>query len=326
MKLLAGRQGLSALVVLVSLAGCVTSAPTNEVRLRALPSYGVAASTQLLRGHVDALVGTSAPRNHRNLEALNEAADYIGRHFTTLGLETKEQAYDIEGRRYRNILAYYGPENAPRLVIGAHYDVAGERPGADDNASGVAVLLELARLVATYKPDVMNRLEFAAYTLEEPPYFGTGAMGSAIHAQSLREEGVDVRAMISLEMIGYFSDRPGSQKLPLPWLKSRYPDTGNFIAVVGRRDDSLLTDILLTAMSANKNLPVEVINAPKILPGIDFSDHRNFWLRGYTAAMITDTAFYRNPNYHKNTDTPDTLDFDRMAEVVKSLYYGIVSL
>lgn len=313
-------------VLTLAIASCVTSVPNNNVHLRALPAHGVAVDVQALRGHVNAMVGTSAPRNHRNIAALDEAANYIGDYFTKLGLQTVEQPYEIEGKRYRNILAYYGPENAPRLVIGAHYDVAGDRPGADDNASGVAGLLELARLVTLYKPTLPNRLEFAAYTLEEPPYFATESMGSAIHAQSLRVGGFDVRAMISLEMIGYFSDRPGSQKLPLPWLKSRYPDTGNFIAVVGRREDSLLTDILITAMSANKGIGVEVINAPKLLPGIDYSDHRNFWLRGYTAVMVTDTAFYRNPNYHKDTDTPDTLDFERMAEVIKGLYYGVVSL
>jgi Zn-dependent M28 family amino/carboxypeptidase len=206
-------------------------------------------------------------------------------------------------------------------VVGAHYDTAGPLPGADDNASGVAGLLELARLLGTTPPRIA--VELVAFSLEEPPAFATPDMGSAVHAASLAAEGARVRLMICLEMIGYFSDRPRSQHFPAPGLGLIYPDVGNFIAVVGKLGQGAAVKRVRGAMRAATPLPVESITAPRLLPGVDLSDHRNYWDHGWDAVMITDTAMFRNPHYHEPSDTPDTLDFERMAQVVTGVHAAV---
>ena len=163
-------------------------------------------------------------------------------------------------------------------------------------------------------------VELAAFTLEEPPWFGRRAMGSAVHASSLRKQGVVVRAMLALEMIGYFTDAPASQEYPLPILKLFYPSRGNFIGVAGKLGQGALVRRVSRAMRRASPLPVRSIAAPRSLPGIELSDHRCFWDAGYQAVMITDTAFYRNPNYHTEDDTPETLDYERMAMAVRGVY------
>ncbi|HEX2236918.1 MAG TPA: M28 family peptidase, partial [Gammaproteobacteria bacterium] len=236
-----------------------------------------------------------------------------------------EQPYELNGKTYRNIIASFGPETDERIVVGAHYDsVAANVPGADDNASGVAGLIELARLLG--QATLPMKIELVAYTLEEGQHFRTQRMGSAVHAHSLKERGVPVRAMLSLEMLGYFTDVPDSQHYPHPLLKLFYPSRGNFIAVVGKLDQPLIVRRVKSAMRDASKLPVYSINAPLWVPGIDFSDHRNYWDAGYDAVMITDTAFYRNPNYHTPHDTPDTLDYTRMAMVVQGVYAAVVVL
>lgn len=170
------------------------------------------------------------------------------------------------------------------------------------------------------------RVELVAFSLEEPPYFRTAQMGSAIHAASLKKSGVQVKAMLSLEMIGYFSDVPGSQRYPASLLGAFYPSQGNFIAVVGTLGDGLLVRRVKMAMRGASTLPVYSINAPAFVPGVDFSDQLNYSKAGYNSAMITDTAFYRNPNYHTFEDTPEKLDFRRMALVVQGVYAAVISL
>ncbi|HZG51707.1 MAG TPA: M28 family peptidase, partial [Pyrinomonadaceae bacterium] len=197
-------------------------------------------------------------------------------------------------------------------------------PGADDNASGVAGLIELAYLLGGTPPAV--RVELVAFALEEPPYFRSPFMGSAVHAASLRAQGFAVRAMLSLEMIGYFSDQPDSQHYPVSFLKAFYPSQANFIAVVGKMDQGRTVRRIKKAMAEASPLPVYSINAPRSIPGVDFSDHLNYWNEGYDALMITDTAFYRNPHYHTSADTPDTLDYRRMASVVQGVYAAVLSL
>ena len=173
-----------------------------------------------------------------------------------------------------------------------------------------------------------HRIDLVAYTLEEPPYFATALMGSAVHARSLKEKGTEVRLMISLEMLGFFSDEKNSQRFPFPQMSWWYPTVGNFIAVVG--DQSIngrrMTRSVRSGMKRGSSLPVYSINAPTTLPGIDFSDHRNYWAEGFPALMITDTAFLRNGNYHQVTDTPDSLDYTRMAQVVEGVYRALVEL
>jgi Zn-dependent M28 family amino/carboxypeptidase len=271
-----------------------------------------------LESHVRALSETFHPRDFSHPENLERVADYVAEHLAKAGGHVESQSYRVEDRSYRNIIARFGPETAERLVIGAHYDSAGPQPGADDNASGVAGLLELAVLLGQRPPPM--RVDLVGFTLEEPPYFRSEHQGSRVHAKSLSQAGVKVRAMLSLEMIGTFTDAPDSQHYPVPQLRWHYPSTGNFITVVGGMDDGGLVRQVATAMKGAGPLPVEFINAPPSLKGIDFSDHASYWAEGYRAVMITDTAFFRNPRYHEPTDTWDTLDYARMSQVVQGVH------
>jgi hypothetical protein len=277
-----------------------------------------------LEAHVRLLSGGHSPRDAAHPEGMDAAAAYVRGEFEHTGGAVWEQPFDVGGQTYRNVIAAFGPESGETVVVGAHYDTAGPLPGADDNASGVAGLIELAHLLAKSPPRL--RVELVAFALEEPPFFRTRHMGSAVHARGLREKGTRVRAMISLEMIGYFSDREGSQHLPSPLLKALYPTRGDFISVVGKMDQGPLARAVKKAMLAATPLPVYSVNAPRAIPGIDFSDHMNYWEAGYDAVMVTDTAFLRNPNYHTRRDTPETLDYGRMAMVVRGVYGAVMAL
>lgn len=273
------------------------------------------ADPRRLRQYVTTLSEELVPRDAEHPANMDRTASFIHAHFETYADEVKDQPYTAGPIGVRNVRAFFGPDTEERIIIGAHYDVAGPYPGADDNASGVAGLMELARLFAG--ETLPMQVELVSYPLEEPPYFYTRKMGSFIHARSLKEEGIKVRAMLALEMIGYFKDEPGSQHYPLFLLRPFYPSKGNFIAVVGKLFQRRIVKTVREAMRGATPLPVESINAPRLLPGIALSDHLNYWWAGYPAAMITDTAFYRNPNYHTPFDTPDTLDYKRMAQVVE---------
>jgi Zn-dependent M28 family amino/carboxypeptidase len=229
------------------------------------------------------------------------------------------------GHLYTNVIGTMGTDGAERVVVGAHYDVCGEQPGADDNASAVAGLLEVSRLLNPFASTLKYRVDFVAYTLEEPPFFGTPEMGSYVHAQSLHEDGVKVRGMISLEMIGYFTDEEDSQDYPLPLMKLFYPSKGDFIGVVGNFRSRALVKEVKGHMSAAP-INVESLSAPAIVPGVNFSDHRSYWEFGYPAVMVTDTAFFRNPHYHRVSDVAETLDFDTMKEVVKGVAWTVLNL
>jgi Zn-dependent M28 family amino/carboxypeptidase len=276
-----------------------------------------------LERHVGMVSQTYLPRHAAHPENLDRIAAYIAQEFAQANARVVEQPYAIDGHTYRNVIGSYGPDTADRIVIGAHYDAAGPFPGADDNASGVAGLLELAYLLGTVP--LSTRVELVAYTLEEPPYFRTPLMGSAVHAQSLRQQGHSVRVMIALEMIGYFSDAPNSQLFPASILKLFYPTEGNFIAIVGNVGQGAVVRRAKRAMRGGSALPVYSLNAPRFVPGVDFSDHLNYWAAGYQALMITDTAFYRNARYHTAHDTPDTLDYTRMAMVVQGVYAAVLA-
>lgn len=277
-----------------------------------------------LEAHVRLLSETFSPRDAGHPENLDRAAAYLRQEFERAKAAVSEQPFQVGGRTYRNVVASYGPRTKELIVVGAHYDTAGPLPGADDNASGVAGLIELAQLLGKTSPAM--RVELVAFALEEPPYFRSPSMGSAIHAASLKAQGLDVRAMFSLEMIGYFSDQPDSQQYPVSILKTLYPSRGNFIAVVGKTDQGRIIRRVKKAMIGASPLPVYSINAPRSIPGVDFSDHLNYWNEGYDAVMITDTAFYRNRNYHTFADTPDTLDYERMAMVVQGVYAAVNDL
>jgi Zn-dependent M28 family amino/carboxypeptidase len=270
-----------------------------------------------LEAHVRMLSETLAPRDAALPDRLDAAAAYIRAELERTGARVNEQPYSAYGATYRNVVAAFGPADGDVIVVGAHYDAADGFPGADDNASGVAGLIELAHALRTATLPV--RVELVAYTLEED-FFRLPEMGSAVHAKSLADARVPVRLMIALEMIGYFSDAPDSQRYPMAALHALYPSTGNFVAVVGGIGDGALVARVKRAMLAASDLPVRSINAPSVIPGIDWSDHRSYWAHDYDAVMITDTAFFRNTAYHTAGDTADRIDYARMAKVVAGAY------
>lgn len=278
------------------------------------------AEAKRLEQHVRFLSAPDEWRSVHNAPGMTRAADYIAGAFRATRADVSEQSYKAGPVETKNVIARFGLEARPRVVIGAHYDVFGDLPGADDNASGVAGLLELARLL-----DGMNlptAVELVAYSSEEPPFFGGPQMGSAVHAAALKGSAVQVRAMISLEMIGCFAERQPHQGILLGTI---YPRHGRFIALVGRWADR---DLVAEAKKHFRGAgPLEVVSysGPTGL-GADLSDQRNYWAAGFPAFMVTDTAFMRNPNYHAASDTADTLDYERMADVVDGVLSVAVSL
>lgn len=266
-----------------------------------------------------------SPRDWRHVDNLNKLSDFISTEFRRTNSNVYFQEYLVNGETYRNVISEYGSleKGAPTIVVGAHYDAFRELDGADDNASGVAGLLELGRMLSLQSPSV--KVVLVAYSLEEPPFFRSEQMGSAVHAESLVNSKENVRLMISLEMIGYFSDLPGTQSYPSSILNLFYPSEGNFIAVIGPLSLSAATINFKKAFLNSVSLPVKSMNAPSMIPGIDFSDHLNYWHQGFDAIMVSDTAFFRNLEYHKSDDTYDRLNYDKMAEVVTGVFYFLVS-
>lgn len=236
-------------------------------------------------------------RNYRNIESLERVCDYIAGEYSQQGLPVTEQTWTALGNEYKNIITSYNTGKEKRLVIGAHYDVWGDQPGADDNASAVAGLLETVRLVAENRPAMDCRIDFVAYCLEEPPFFATEKMGSYVHAASLHKERATVIGMICYEMIGYFSDEPGSQPFPSPELALLYPDTANFIIVVGIEKYEGFNQQVHQRMQEHAGIDVQKISFPDGNGLAGLSDQLNYWKFGYPALMINDTSFIRNPNY-----------------------------
>lgn len=282
--------------------------------------------TANLKETVAYLSGAIGERSYRQKENLLQSAEFIERRLSSYGCRPKRQAFTYGGNDYFNIFADVSGKVPGEgiLVVGAHYDTVAGSPGADDNASGVAGLLELARL-ASEKP-LRRTVRLVAFSLEEPPVFMTSRMGSHVHAKGLRDEGAVLLGMISLEMLGYYRNDKGSQLYPSSLFRLFYPDRGDFISFVGNLSSRAFTLAVKKAFTASCSLPVESLNAPSLIPGVDFSDHRSFWRFAYPAFMITDTAFYRNPNYHTAGDTPETLDYEKMAELISGLYKALADL
>ncbi len=281
------------------------------------------ANQENLKKHVEFLVAGPA-RTYAHLDRLNFVADYIFEEFKKSCDTVYFQEFTVEGVRYKNVIGAIGIHNQERIVVGAHYDVCGEQAGADDNASGVAGLLETARLMKDKA--LSKRFDFVAYTLEEPPFFRSQNMGSYMHAKSLSDANVKVKGMICLEMIGFFSSEKNSQTYPIKLLKLFYGKTGNFITVVNKFNQGSFGRTFQNRMKHKSKIEVKKFIGPKQLKGIDFSDHLNYWKFGYDAIMITDTAFYRNPNYHKATDTIETLNFEKMTQVVDGVFNTLISM
>ena len=260
------------------------------------------ALAERLRRHVTALA-----ESERNAD-LERAARYIESAFAAHGVAVESDWFVSRGRKVRNVQTP-GPA---AIVVGAHYDSVFRSPGANDNASGVAAVIELAALL----PD--RGIRFIAFANEESPYFRGPDMGSWHSARTSRERGEALRAMISLEMLGYYRDEPGSQRYPAP-LGLLYPDRANFIGFVGDLGSRALVHKVIAAFRRHAQFPSEGVAAPAIIPGIDWSDHWSFRKHGYPAMMVTDTAFNRYPHYHEPTDTADKLDYERMARVTLGL-------
>jgi Zn-dependent M28 family amino/carboxypeptidase len=324
------------IAIAVTLSGLVIAAIAivTQPLVTPGPAAQAAVDPARLEAHVRQLSETLHPRSHDQFANIDRAARYVEAQLLATGARVSVQDVVVKETTYRNIIARFGPDQGPVLIIGAHYDSHGDAaegaksprghtpeshtPGADDNASGTAGLIELARLLVRSPPP--RPVELVAYTLEEPPHFRTGHMGSAWHARSLKATGRPVDLMLSLEMIGYFSDAPGSQNYPVPGLSLLYPDRGDFLALVGRLGDFGAMRRIKGLMAGATDLPVRSINAPPMIPGVDFSDHLNYWAEGYPAIMVTDTAFMRNHAYHQAGDTADRLDYVRMAKVVQAVF------
>ncbi|MEO1012165.1 MAG: M28 family peptidase [Bacteroidota bacterium] len=280
-----------------------------------------AADQERIKKNLYHIVQTPKSRNYQNVETLDTVSVFIRTQLKEVCGSTAYQEYKVNGVTYKNVIGSIGPKKGERIIIGAHYDVAGDQPGADDNASGVVGILELARLLAT--EELKYRIDFIAYTLEEPPFFRTEHMGSYIHAKFLKDRGVAVKGMICLESIGYYSNAPNSQNYPFPQMKALYGDKGDFIAVVQNKKAGDFSMKMADFMVAYRGIKTQIVQGSSSVPGVDFSDHLNYWKFGYDAIMITNTAVYRNPNYHTAKDTPETLDFNKIARVIEQLYQAI---
>lgn len=278
-----------------------------------------------LTRHISYLAGDIGERNVIAYEPLQKTAQYIENNLRDFGYGVKSQEYVVQMRKVRNLIAEIpgGARANEIVVIGAHYDTVYDCPGADDNSSGVAALLELARVHKASHP--ARTVRFVAFVNEEPPWFKTDDMGSLVYAEQAHKLKENILAAISIETIGMYSDAEGSQQYPAGF-KSLYPSTGNFIAFIGNLGSRGLVRDAVRSFRASTRFPSEGSAVPAAIPGVGWSDHWAFWQQGYQAIMVTDTAIFRNPNYHQPTDQPDTLDYERMARVVHGLAHVVTDL
>jgi Zn-dependent M28 family amino/carboxypeptidase len=272
-----------------------------------------------LERHVRELAGRIGERNSIHYGALEEAAAYVERELAALGYTVTSQRWTTAAdQTFRNLEVTISGRGSARevVVVGAHYDSNRGTPGADDNASGVAALLELARLL---RGDSLSRtIRLVAFANEELPFFGTPDQGARRYVAAIRQRGDEVRSMLSIETIGYYATAPRTQLYPRP-LNWFYPDTGNFIGFVGNLSSRGLVHEAIAAFRRHTPFPSHGAAAPASIPGVGWSDHEAFWAAGVPAVMITDTAPFRNPHYHTRGDTPDRIDYDRMTHVVDGL-------
>ena len=271
-----------------------------------------------LEAHVEYLAATIGERNLWQYPALQRSAEYIEQQLAASGYRTSRQTFDVSRVPVSNIEAVLeGTDRRGEIVVlGGHYDTVAGCPGANDNATGVAAVLELARRFAG-RPQ-SRTLRFVAFVNEEPPFFQTPQMGSYVYAKAARERGDRIVAMLSLETMGYYSDDKGSQTYPAP-LAAMYPDVGNFIGFVADMTSEPLLLAARQAFEAASAFPVQALAGPAELPGVGWSDHWAFWQHGYPALMVTDTAPFRYPWYHSPQDTPEKIDSARFSQVVDGL-------
>jgi hypothetical protein len=308
---------LRSLLRITSLVASLVALGVAAIRQPTLTSlsYGSRprANPAALQRHVVFLTTAVRPRSAEHPENLDRAAEYIAAELRKSGAAVAMQPFD----RYRNVIARFGPATGRAIVVGAHYDafsMTGNLPGADDNASGTAGLIELARLLGQFKPK--RPVILVAYSTEEPPYFASAKMGSAVHAESIDPRNVE--AMICLEMIGYFQ---GEQMWPNATFDLLYRDRGDFAAVAGRWSDRALVREVKRGIRGAGGVRVYGFVGPR--QTLDGSDHRNYWDRGIPAVLVSDTGYVRNPNYHTERDTAETLDYEKMARVVDGVFNAV---
>ena len=264
------------------------------------------------------------PRNYRNIDSLNNVASYLEDRFKDIGLETYFQNYVVDNNEYKNVIATLNPQYEKRLIIGAHYDVCGDFQGADDNASAVAGLIQTAKQLYAIKDILPIRIDFVCFTLEEPPYFGTQNMGSYVYAKYLFDNKIDVIGMINYEMIGYFTNENVDLSKLSMFITKKQADIskGNFIAMVcNEQSQNFMSEFDFE--NIDKNIEYVEAMIPTPINQITASDHLNFWKFGYKAIMVTDTAHFRNPNYHTENDILETLDVNKMQCVVNLVVESI---
>ena len=278
-----------------------------------------------LQQHVYMLAEEIGERNVFRPDALHAAQRYIQQTWQAMGYDVQTQVYDINAVPSANLeVTVPGTVKANEIILlGAHYDSVHGSPGANDNGSGVAALLEISRLLLAAKPK--RTLRFVAFVNEEPPFFYSDNMGSMHYAKAARQRGDDIRLMLSLETIGYYRDEPNSQKYP-PLFRYFFPGTGNFIAFVSDFGTRSQQKKLVSAFKACSDFPVEHVSTFSWVPGVDWSDHLSFWRSDYPALMVTDTALYRYPYYHSVEDTADKLDYSRLADVTAGLACAVSRL
>ncbi len=278
-----------------------------------------------LKQHIDIIAGKIGERNIRKYDALRASAEYIKTTFCNLNYEVMTQNYMVSRKNVENIeVELESKSNSGEIIIvGAHYDSVIGSPGANDNASGIAALLEIARLMSKQKLE--RSVRFVAFVNEEPPFFRTRHMGSRIYARRSRQRNENIVAMISLETIGFYSEEKGSQNYPFPF-GMYYPDKGNFLAFVGNLSAKNLVRQSIATFRKYATFPSEGVAAPSWIPGIGWSDQWAFWKEHFPAIMITDTAPFRYKYYHTPDDTPDKIDYDCLASVVSGLTHMVADL
>lgn len=290
--------------------------------LPSLTDEQAALATQLEKD-VRVLADEIGERNREHPQALIQAENWIAAELAAAGYSVVREEFTDRDHRFVNLVVERRGKSDAIVVIGAHYDAAPGTPAANDNGSGTAALLALARRLVNLEPTKTLRL--VAYANEEPPHFQTEAMGSLVNARRAKERGETIVAMLSLETLGYYRDEPGTQPYPFPF-GVFYPSEGNFVAVVGDTSSRALVHHVVETFRAEAAFPCEGVAAPASIPGVDWSDHWSYWQQGWPAVMLTDTAVFRYPHYHQPTDTPDRIDYERLARVVTGIETVVRSL
>ena len=316
--LFSGLRIAIAVTAILALLWCFGVRMPGKIISKAAPlSPDEVALREELRANVQKLAGEIGERNLWHYAQLNAAADFIEKSFSRAGLYPRRDTYEVHGQACHNIEVEIPGARPEILLIGAHYDSVFGSPGANDNGTGVAATLALARRFAGRKTE--HTLRLVAFVNEEPPYFLSDEMGSFVYAGRCKARGDKISAMISLETIGYFSDAPNSQRYPSPGLGIFYPKVGNFIGFVSNIQSRTLLRRVVALFRKHAKIPSEGAALPAFIPGVSWSDQWSFWRNGYPGIMVTDTAPFRYPHYHSSSDTPDKLDYDRFTLVVSGM-------